>query len=142
MYQEALLQSRAGVVMRALSALDIATWDRNARATALPLYKFLGAVHEASVPAYASGGYYLQGKTPKHLAAEMGAFVEAGFEVVKMKIGRGSLREEESRIAAVRERIGDDVALMLDANNAWSDLPTALQFVRMVESYNPAFIED
>ena len=142
MYQEALLQGRAGVVMRALSALDIATWDRNARAAALPLYKFLGAVHEASVPAYASGGYYLQDKTPKHLAAEMGAFVAAGFEAVKMKIGRGSLREEESRIAAVRERIGDDVALMLDANNAWSDLPTALQFVRMFQNYNPAFIEE
>jgi L-alanine-DL-glutamate epimerase-like enolase superfamily enzyme len=142
MYQEALLQGRAGVVMRAISALDTALWDRNARAAALPLYKFLGAVHDKSVPAYASGGYYLEGKKPEHLAAEMARYVEDGFKAVKMKIGKGSLREEEARIAAVRERIGDDVILMLDANNAWSDLPTALQFVRVYEKYKPYFIEE
>jgi L-alanine-DL-glutamate epimerase-like enolase superfamily enzyme len=142
MYQEALLQGRAGVVMRAISTLDTALWDRNARAAALPLYKFLGAVHEDTVPAYASGGYYLQGKTPEHLATEMADYVADGFQAVKMKIGKESLREEEARIAAVRERIGNDVALMLDANNAWSDLPTAMQFVRVYEKYNPYFIEE
>src|SRR5712692_10169249 len=67
MYQEALLQGRAGAVMRALPILDIALWDRNARAAKLPLYKFLGAVRTDRVPAYASGGYYLAGKTPKKL---------------------------------------------------------------------------
>jgi L-alanine-DL-glutamate epimerase-like enolase superfamily enzyme len=142
MYQEALLQGRAGVVMRALSSLDTALWDRNSRAAALPLYKFLGAVHGESVPAYASGGYYLDGKKPEHLAAEMAGYVEDGFTAVKMKIGKGGLREEEARIAAVRERIGNDIALMLDANNAWSDLPTALRFVRMYEKYDPCFIEE
>ena len=142
MYQEALLQGRAGVVMRAISSLDTALWDRNARAVGMPLHKFLGAVHESSVPAYASGGYYLQGKMPEHLAAEMAAYVDAGFSAVKMKIGKGTLREEESRIAAVRERIGQDVSLMLDANNAWSDLPTALCFTRMYEKYDPFFIEE
>ena len=142
MYQEALLQGRAGTVMRAISALDTAIWDRNARDVALPLYKFLGAVHGESVPAYASGGYYVDGKGPDHLAAEMAGYVEAGFSAVKMKIGRSSLREEEARIAAVRERIGNDVVLMLDANNAWSDLQTALRFVRMYEKYDPYFVEE
>ena len=136
MYQEALLQGRAGVVMRAISALDTALWDRNARAAELPLYKFLGAVHDESVPAYASGGYYLQGKTPEHLADEMARHVADGFDAVKIKVGKGSLRDEEARIAAVRERIGADVTLMLDANNAWSDLQTALRFVRMYERYD------
>jgi len=142
MYQEALLQGRAGVVMRAISALDTAIWDRNARAASLPLYKFLGAVHGESVPAYASGGYYVNGKLPDHLAAEMASYVDAGFAAVKMKIGRGSFKEEEARIAAVRERIGGEVALMLDANNAWSDLPTALRLVRMYEKYDPYFVEE
>jgi L-alanine-DL-glutamate epimerase-like enolase superfamily enzyme len=142
MYQEALLQGRAGVVMRAISSLDTALWDRNARAVSLPLYKFLGAVRDESVPAYASGGYYLDGKTSQHLAAEMAGYVNEGFKAVKMKVGKGSLKEEQTRIASVRERIGDEVILMLDANNAWSDLPTALQFVRMYEQYNPYFIEE
>jgi len=142
MYQEVLLQGRAGTVMRAISALDTAIWDRNARAASLPLHKFLGAVHAESVPAYASGGYYLNGKTPDMLAAEMAGYVDAGYTAVKMKIGKGSLREEESRVAAVRERIGGDVVLMLDANNAWSDLQTALRFVRMYEKYDPYFVEE
>src|SRR5471032_3514612 len=87
MYQEALLQGRAGVVMRAISALDTAIWDRNARAASLPLYKFLGAFADR-VPAYASGGYYLEGKTPVRLADEMAGFVAAGYTAVKMKIGK------------------------------------------------------
>ena len=141
MYQETLLQGRAGTVMRAISALDIALWDRNSRAAKLPLYRFLGAVSD-SVPAYASGGYYLDGKTPAKLADEMQAYVNGGFQAVKMKVGKLDLRGEEARIAAVRERIGPDPLLMLDANNAWSDLPTALRFVRMFEKYDPYFIEE
>jgi L-alanine-DL-glutamate epimerase-like enolase superfamily enzyme len=142
MYQEALLQGRAGTVMRALSALDIALWDRNARSVKLPLYKFLGASCGDRVPAYASGGYYLSGKTPEILADEMASYVKAGFNAVKMKVGKESLRDEEARIAAVRERIGPAIILMLDANNAWSDLPTATRFARMYEKYDPYFIEE
>ena len=108
MYQEALLQGRAGAVMRAISTLDTALWDRNARAGGLPLYKFLGAVRAESVPAYASGGYYLPGKTPEMLADEMEAYVKAGFNAVKMKVGKLDFKAEEARIAAVRERIGPD----------------------------------
>jgi L-alanine-DL-glutamate epimerase-like enolase superfamily enzyme len=142
MYQEALLQGRAGTVLRAISALDIALWDRNARAVRLPLHRFLGAVAGDSVPAYASGGYYLQGKTPAQLGEEMRGYVEQGFQAVKMKVGKHDIREEEARISAVRDSIGPDTILMLDANNAWSDLPTALRFVRMYENYDPYFIEE
>ncbi|MGA2023990.1 MAG: mandelate racemase/muconate lactonizing enzyme family protein [Steroidobacteraceae bacterium] len=142
MYQEALLQGRTGTVMRAISAIDIALWDHNARAAGLPLYKFLGAFASESVAAYASGGYYLQGKTPELLADEMEAYVRAGYTAVKMKVGKLDFKAEEARIAAVRERIGPDPILMLDANNAWADLPTALPFVRMYERYNPYFIEE
>jgi L-alanine-DL-glutamate epimerase-like enolase superfamily enzyme len=141
MYQEALLQGRAGIVLRAISALDTAIWDRNARAAHLPLYKFLGAVADR-VPAYASGGYYLEGKTPDLLAEEMAGYVAEGYTAVKMKIGRHELAMEEARIAAVRQRIGPNILLMLDANNAWSDLPTALRFARMYEKYDPYFIEE
>ncbi|CAM9765599.1 unnamed protein product [Ectocarpus sp. 12 AP-2014] len=71
MYQEALLHGRAGSVMRAISIIDTALWDHNARAVDLPLYKLLGAHASDSVPAYASGGYYLEGKQPEDLADEM-----------------------------------------------------------------------
>ncbi len=142
LYQEALLLGRAGGVMRALSALDTALWDLNARSAGVPLFQYLGATVKDRVPAYASGGYYQPGKTPDKLAAEMAQHVKEGFRAVKMKVGLESVAGERKRIAAVREAIGDDVRLMLDANNAWRDLPTALEYMRAFEPYHPFWIEE
>lgn len=142
MYSAGILQGRAGAAMRALSILDIALWDRNARAADMPLHRFLGGYHDESVPAYASGGYYLDGKTPEMLGAEMASYVAMGFKAVKMKVGRLDPAGEEERIAAAREAIGPDVLLMLDANNAWRDLPTALRFMARYEPYDPYWIEE
>ena len=142
MFQETLLHGRAGSVMRAISILDCALWDLNARTVNLPLYKYLGAAVDDAVPAYASGGYYLEGKTPKKLGEEMAAYVKAGFRAVKMKVGRLSPKEEEARVKAAREAIGPEVELMLDANNAWHDLPTAMRYLERFELYDPYWIEE
>lgn len=142
MYSAGVLQGRAGAAMRALSILDIALWDRNARAAGMPLHRFLGGYHDESVPAYASGGYYLEGKTPEGLGEELAGYVAAGFRAVKMKVGRLDERGEEARIRTAREAIGPDVLLMLDANNAWRDLPTALRFMDRYEPYDPYWIEE
>jgi L-alanine-DL-glutamate epimerase-like enolase superfamily enzyme len=142
LYQEALLQGRAGAVMRAISILDTALWDLNARTARLPLHLYLGASATGRVPAYASGGYYLAGKTPKRLGEELSAYVKAGFKAVKMKVGRLTPKEEEVRIRAAREAIGPDIHLMLDANNAWKDVPTALTYMRRYEPYDPYWIEE
>ncbi len=142
MYREALLHGRTGSVMRALSSLDIALWDRNARAAGLPLASYLGAYASGAVPAYASGGYYLEGKTPEMLGDELAGYVAMGFGAVKMKVGRLGPAEEEARVAAARRAIGDDVLLMLDANNAWSDAPTALRYMERYEPYDPYWIEE
>lgn len=142
MYQEALLHGRTGSAMRALSALDIALWDHNARAVDLPLHRLLGGFHAETVPAYASGGYYLDGKTPDDLGRELASYVDLGFRAVKMKTGRLSPAEEEARVAAARRAVGDDVLLMLDANNAWSDMPTALRTMDRLAAYDPYWIEE
>ncbi|MEO6623560.1 MAG: mandelate racemase/muconate lactonizing enzyme family protein, partial [Burkholderiaceae bacterium] len=142
MYQESLLQGRAGVVMRALSALDTALWDLNARTSKLPLHHYLGAAQLESVPAYASGGYYLDGKTPEMLGAEMASYVAKGFKAVKMKTGRLSPQEEEARVKAVRAAIGPDIELMVDCNNAWQDVTQAMTYVRRFEAYDLYFVEE
>lgn len=142
MYQEALLQGRMGTVMRALSALDIALWDLNARSAKLPLHKYLGAVELESVPAYASGGYYVEGKTAEMVGEEMASYVAKGFKAVKMKTGRWSPQGEESRVRAAREAIGPDVELMLDCNNGWTDTVQAMQYLSRIERYDPYFIEE
>ena len=142
MYNESILQGRVGAVMRGISILDTALWDLNARSVGLPLHHYLGAVVEDRVPAYASGGYYLDGKTPAKLGKEMESYVKQGFKAVKMKVGRLSPTEEEARVKAARNAIGEDILLTLDANNAWRDLPTALEYVRRFEAYNPYWIEE
>ncbi|MGH9355533.1 MAG: mandelate racemase/muconate lactonizing enzyme family protein, partial [Terriglobia bacterium] len=142
MYRDALLQGRAGSVMRAISILDTALWDLNARAAGLPLYSYLGCWAKGSVPAYASGGYYLEGKTPQKLGEEVSSYVRQGFKAVKIKVGRLNPAQEEERVGAAREAIGPDVELMLDANNAWADLPTALLYCQRFEKHSPYWIEE
>jgi L-alanine-DL-glutamate epimerase-like enolase superfamily enzyme len=142
MFEETLLHGRAGSVMRAISIVDCALWDLNARAAKLPLFKYLGATVEDAVPAYASGGYYVSGKTPKRLGDEMAGYVKAGFRAVKMKVGRLSPKEEEMRVKAAREAIGPEIELMLDANNAWRDLPTAMRYIERFEAFDPYWIEE
>jgi L-alanine-DL-glutamate epimerase-like enolase superfamily enzyme len=142
MFEETVLQGRAGSVMRAISILDCALWDVNSRAAKIPLYKYLGAAVERAVPAYASGGYYLEGKTPKKLGHELAGYAKAGFRAVKMKVGRLTPKEEEARVKAAREAIGPEVELMLDANNAWRDLPTAMRYMERFERYDPYWIEE
>ncbi|MGH6621049.1 MAG: mandelate racemase/muconate lactonizing enzyme family protein [Alphaproteobacteria bacterium] len=141
MYQESLLQGRTGSAMRALSALDIALWDHNARACDLPLWKLLGGHAKDSVRAYASGGYYLDGKTPHMLADELAGYCAMGFGGVKMKVGRLGLAEEEDRISHARDAIGS-ADLMLDCNNGWRDLETALRYMAVFEPYSPYWIEE
>lgn len=142
MYRETILQGRAGSVMRAISILDIALWDLNSRAAGLPLYRHLGCWTTDKVPAYASGGYYLEGKTPRHLGEEVAAHVRNGFRAVKIKAGRLAPAQEEERVRAAREAIGPDVLLMVDVNNAWADLPTALLYCRRFEDYDVYWVEE
>ena len=142
MYREALLHGRGGLIPRAISAIDNALWDANARAAGLPLYKYLGGFREGTVPTYASGGYYYANSTPSDLAREVEGYVEMGFRAVKVKVGRLSPGEDAKRLEAARSAIGPDVALLLDANNAWNDAATAIRAIRMYEPYDPGWIEE
>jgi L-alanine-DL-glutamate epimerase-like enolase superfamily enzyme len=136
-----LLLGRSGAVTRAISAVDIALWDMRARRAGSPLWQTLGS-RKDPVPAYASGGYYLDGKGLDGLAAEMSAWVDQGFERVKIKVGKYSAREEAERVRVAREALGPDRELMLDANNAWRSVDECVEFLRRIEHLNPYWIEE
>jgi L-alanine-DL-glutamate epimerase-like enolase superfamily enzyme len=142
MFQDSLLQGRRGSVLRAISAIDIALWDLRGKELGLPLYSLLGAYKKDTVPAYASGGYYLPGKTPARLAEELKGYVARGFQAVKIKVGRLSTEEDTARLKACRHAIGPDIKLFLDANNAWRDAPSAIESIRRFEEYEPGWIEE
>jgi L-alanine-DL-glutamate epimerase-like enolase superfamily enzyme len=128
--------------MNGISAIDIALWDRWARVAGRPLHQELGGSDAPTVPTYASGGYYADGKGVEDLAEEVAGYVAMGFNSVKIKAGAGTLREEEQRTAKVREALGSDRQLMLDMYIAWDDLETALSYVEMYQQFDPYWIED
>jgi L-alanine-DL-glutamate epimerase-like enolase superfamily enzyme len=106
---------RPGLVSCAMSAVDIALWDAAARSLGLPVSRLLGRVRE-SADVYGSGGFTTL--SDEELAAQLGRWAhELGIPRVKIKIG-GS--RDLDRIALAREVIGDDAALYVDANGAYS----------------------
>jgi L-alanine-DL-glutamate epimerase-like enolase superfamily enzyme len=104
-----------GLATFGISAVDVALWDLVGMQHGVPTYQLWGA-HRDRVPAYAMVGWlnYPIDKLRRHCAAA----VAEGFLGVKMKVGAASLDEDVQRIQAVREEIGRDVRLMVDANQA------------------------
>jgi len=141
MFQTTILMGRRGAVLRAISALDIALWDIMGKAADRPLYQLLGGYRD-DVPAYASGGYYREGKGLDGLATEMERYMEMGFTAVKMKIGRLTPLEDAERVRVARETVGPKVQLAVDANNAYPDAMTAIRAARMIEKYDIWWLEE
>ncbi|HVX10163.1 MAG TPA: enolase C-terminal domain-like protein [Pirellulales bacterium] len=107
---------RPGIASMAISAVDSALWDLKARLLELPLVTLLGAVHQ-TVPVYGSGGF--TSYSEEQLCKQLGSWAADGIKQVKMKIGRDPMADRR-RVAAVRQAIGDQTKLFVDANGAYS----------------------
>ena len=105
-------------IMAAIAAVDIALWDVKGQAANMPVYKLLGASRDR-VPCYVAGGYYREGKTLEMLVRECARYANDGFKAVKIRVGGASLEEDVERVEAVRDAIGPDVKLMIDANGVY-----------------------
>lgn len=140
MYRSSFRVGRRGIVLAAISAIDIALWDILGKKAKLPVYKLLGGVKD-HISAYASAGYYQEGKGLDELASEMAEYRKLGFKAVKMKVGGESLETDVERVKTAREALGPDIKLAVDANNAW-EYTTALRFAQAIEKYDIFFFEE
>ena len=129
-----------GLYISAMGSVDIAIWDIVGKALNRPVSEVLGVFSER-IRVYAAGGYYEEGKGVPQLVKEMEGYVAEGFRAVKMKVGGESMTLDAERVRAVREAVGPDIDLMIDANNRWT-APEAIRFGRMVEKYNPFWFEE
>jgi L-alanine-DL-glutamate epimerase-like enolase superfamily enzyme len=134
------LVGRRGVETRAQSMIDIALWDIKGKAAQMPLYKLLGG-YSRSLPCYVAGGYYEDGKPVSSLAEEMRGYLDSGVRAVKMKVGGADVREDVRRVAAVREEIGPDPDLLIDANGAYT-ADQAIRIARELANYDVYWFEE
>jgi L-alanine-DL-glutamate epimerase-like enolase superfamily enzyme len=159
MHQRAYKHARGGAVIAAMSGIDIALWDLRGKLAGQPLWRLLGG-YRRRVPAYATGGFYAEGKGIRELCQEMEGYCRHGFRAVKMKVGRNSeiegsplramehrgicevtLAQDLGRVRAVRDTVGPEVRLAIDANGAW-DVPTAVKVGRALEPLDLYWFEE
>lgn len=132
---------RKGLMYCALSAVDIALWDLKGKIIGMPLYRLLGG-NQTSVPVYASGGWTSYGD--EQLVEEMLGFIRQGYSMIKFKVGVDggrNLNRDLVRVRKVREAVGPEVRIMLDANNCW-DAATGVRFANMVKECDIEFLEE
>ena len=133
---------RKGLMFCALSAVDIALWDLKGKILNMPLYQLMGGT-ETKIPVYGSGGW--TSYDDDQLVDEMVGFVKNdGYNMIKFKVGveggRNIVRDT-IRVRKVREAVGPDIGIMLDANNCW-DAATGARFANLVKDYNIMFLEE
>lgn len=132
---------RKGLAFCAYSAIDIALWDLKGQILGLPLYRLLGGKRN-QLRSYASGGW--TSYSVDELVEEAKRMKAQGYSIIKLKIGvegGKNPNEDYRRIRAVRDAIGPDIEIMLDANNAWT-AATAVKFANKVRELDIFLLEE
>jgi L-alanine-DL-glutamate epimerase-like enolase superfamily enzyme len=140
LHREALHARLDGLVTGAPSAkaaIDLALWDIAGKHAGLSVAALLGGPVRDALVWHAT----LSIGEPAAMAAEARAAVAAGHSEIKMKVGAARLQDDVERIMAVREALGPDVTLMVDANQGWRDPATAIRAIRAIAPATPVWIE-
>lgn len=118
--------------------LDLMMLDILAQRLKKPLHRFLGAKKDWAT-AYKGGGSILL--EDNELVEDMKRYVREGYTTVKFKVGSDEIERDIRRIAKVREALGNDIEIAVDANQKW-DVETTLKFLEQIKPYNLAWVEE
>ena len=142
------LRYYAGQNSRNISSLEIALWDLIGKAAGQPLYKLWGAAKDR-VPAYAS---MIQLSTPEERARMASQLKSQGWKAIKLRAHYQTLKEDVQLVEAVRKAVGNDMEIMIDANQAQSagtwqpgvmwDFRRAIETARELERLNCYWLEE
>lgn len=144
MYRSTVAYGRKGTVVAAISAVDIALWDVIGQSLGQPVFMLLGGRTKAAIRAYYSRLYT---RDLDRLAEEAVACKEQGFGGMKLRCGypltegRAGLEKNVEMVRVVREVVGDDVDLMLEAYMGF-DLPYARRLLERLEPYDLRWVEE
>jgi L-alanine-DL-glutamate epimerase-like enolase superfamily enzyme len=143
-------RGQTGYAAHALAAIDVALWDIKGKALGQPVWRLLGGARPR-VPVYATFGFGFFDR--EQLAAAARLWVGQGFRRLKMTVGNEALRrrdvrqladvirEDAARVQAVREAVGPDIELFVDAN-CNLDLYHATRLIEMIKPCNISFFEE
>jgi len=131
----------------AASGIEIALWDIMGKALDVPVYRLLGGAYRRKIRMYASS--MRRDTSPKEEADRLAVLVEdKGFTAVKVRVGGrfsfdsdASPGRSEAVVRTVRERLGEDVEIMVDANSSFT-APRAIQLGRRLEKYDIFHFEE
>lgn len=144
LFRRSIDYARKGVLLSAISAIDVAIWDLKGKILGQSVSTLLGGRYREKVQVYATGLYFTDkmegGRMESMLAEEAGGYAAAGYSAVKMKVGLG-IEQDVKNVAAVRKSIGDDVKLGVDSNHAFN-VREALELARKIEQYDIMWFEE
>ena len=144
MYRRSHAWGRKGIGMTAISAIDIAIWDLMGKLAGKPVFKLLGGRTKERVPVYYSKLY---AGPIEAMQSEAEAAMKDGYQAFKTRFGYGpedgmaGMRENLKRVEAVREVIGYDRDLMLEAYMGWN-LDYTRRMLPKLEKYEPRWLEE
>jgi L-alanine-DL-glutamate epimerase-like enolase superfamily enzyme len=145
MYLNTLNLGRKGLVIQAISAVDIALWDVRGKLLNQPVYNLLGGLVKTRVKAYASQCYATENL--ESLSAEAEKYVTQGYTALKMRFGYGpaeglqGMRANYQLVKTIRETVGDSVEIAGEAYMGW-DTNYAIRMIKMLENLNLAWLEE
>lgn len=141
MYNRTRDHGQKGIAIEAISGLDIALWDLKGKALNLPVHRLMGGPMRTRLQAYATGFYRTCDPDQlSMLVAEAERHVADGFGAFKLKLGFG-LKSDIELCETVRRKVGDRVAIMIDANHAY-DAANAGKLARAIEPLDIGWFEE
>jgi L-alanine-DL-glutamate epimerase-like enolase superfamily enzyme len=138
LHQKTVFLGAEGIAVFGRSAIDRACWDIAGKAAGLAVHRMVGAMRDR-VPAYASGLWLSM--SLDELARQAHEYVEQGFRAMKMRVGSPVMATDVERVRIVREAVGPDVALMVDANKRL-DVGRAIRLAHALEPYQLTWFEE
>lgn len=111
----------------AKAAVDMALYDCIAQNAGLPLYQFLGGYRNEL-----ETDYTVSVNSPEEMGEDAAQYIQDGFTVLKIKVGKDDIRQDIVRIQEIRKRVGDQIKIRLDANQGW-EAKEAIRSIRKME---------
>jgi D-galactarolactone cycloisomerase len=142
LWQASCDYARRGVMMGAISGIDMALWDLKGKVLGLPCAELMGGRLREQVPCYATGMYFKEMPEEQlidRLCAEAVGYRGQGFGAMKIKVGKNV--PFDLRLIAAMRRTLPQVTLMADANHAY-DLPEAIRVGRALDEHGYAWFEE